>query len=548
MPIQTGRPFDDDPVPLRSERIALVIGNKNYRVGALRNPGNDALRVAALLKRLGFEVDCRFDLTLEQMTSALKRFTRQCRHHDTALFYYAGHGMQVETVNLLVPVDFDLPEKDTTGGVNSAAIKSTINLAEILEATQGALRTLIFLDACREFPEPNGRRMATPQPELWRSMTGRGFAMLDADKERDNLVVSFAADAGKQALDGDRRNSPYTTAFADLAVTPISMGKLLEDLRHRVFEATDGRQRPREVNTLVAPFSLTDGNSVPGNTTPSGATEDHNFADAVGLDAPEAYRYYLAEFPNGRHAARAQHALARLTGNARVRIDAAITQCAEPPWFKPGRGKAEWFQDLPTAPQMVVVPACAPIVAGNLRPGEATTSLGPFAISRTPITFEQWQVAVAAGALPREPPDQGWGKGSRPVVNVSWHEAQAYVLWLSQSTGQTYRLPWVMEWEHCCRADVFSDAPANAAAKPLTRSLAASVPRNRPVALEQPNAFGLFDMLGHIWQWCMDSGPYSSDRAAKGGERGPGAFSVTEHYYAGRGEPFIGFRVAREVV
>lgn len=546
MPLQIGQPFEERVPATASKLIALVIGNKNYRIGALRNPANDALKVAAILKRLGFEVQCRLDLNLEQMNAALEEFTKTCRYYETALIYYAGHGMQVDSTNVLFPIDIELPEKETTAGYSSAVLKATVNLADILEATRSAMRTLIFLDACREFPE--SRRLTQPGPEIWRSLASRGFAMLDADKERNNLVVSFAADAGKQALDGDRRNSPYTLAFSELALTRIKIDQLLGDLRHKVYEATDGRQRPREINTLVAPFSLSDGITTMEQPAFSGTPEDLIFADAATIDVVDGYRYYLTEFPDGIHAVHAQRSIARLTGAERVRIQAPIFECADPPFFTPGRGLKEWFQDAKDAPQMVIVPALSPSLVGTGRSGVTPGAAHPFAVSRTPVTFTQWMAAFAAGGVSVEPADTGWGPTDRPVTNVSWHDAQSYIAWLSRLTAKTYYLLSVTEWDYCClgaTTDGSPDMPAKGATKgDQARAILTST---RSVGLEAPNKLGLYDMFGNVWEWCADTGSSSVNRKAKGGHKSSIGVAHTEDYYAVRGEPFIGFRVARKI-
>ncbi len=373
--------------------------------------------------------------------------------------------------------------------------------------------------------------------------------MLDADKERNNLVVSFAADAGKQALDGDRRNSPYTLAFSELAVKPIAMGKLLDDLRHQVYDLTDGRQRPREINTLVKPFSLTDGIGEIGANTVAVDTDDMLFADAVVLDKAEGYRYYLQEFPDGRHALLAHSALGRLTLSERVRVEAQLRECCDPPFFTPGRGLKEWFQDAKVAPQMVVIPAMPPSLAGIGQVGGAPDPARPFAVSRTPITFAQWLAAVAAGGVSFEPSDNSWGRGNRPVINVSWHQAQAYIDWLTKLTGSPYRLPTVAEWEHCCRGLPGDDIAGRAEVAGAKSSLfIAPTTGNRLAGQEPPNGLGLCDMIGNnVWEWCSDTGSRQSYRKAKGGDTRTAALHHTEDYYAGHGAPFIGFRVVREI-
>jgi len=130
----------------------------------------------------------------------------------------------------------------------------------------------------------------------------------------------------------------------------------------------------------------------------------------------------------------------------------------------------------------------------------------PFAIGRYPVTFEDYDRFVAA--TNRQPPDdQGWGRGRRPVINVSWHDALAYSVWLSAQTGRTYRLPSEAEWEYACRAGTATrwscgdDEPALGDYAWLYDN---SGGRTHPVGEKRPNPWGLHDVHGNVWEWVQD--------------------------------------------
>jgi hypothetical protein len=136
----------------------------------------------------------------------------------------------------------------------------------------------------------------------------------------------------------------------------------------------------------------------------------------------------------------------------RIKVDATIIHGAPEGWFKPGGGKAEWFKDLDVGPEMVVVSA-GEFTMGSKEydseePPRRVTIKAPFAVGRFAVTFAEWDAA----GLAHTPDDQGWGRGRRPVINVSWKDAEAYVSWLSQQTGKAYRLLSEAEWEYSCRA------------------------------------------------------------------------------------------------
>jgi formylglycine-generating enzyme required for sulfatase activity len=172
----------------------------------------------------------------------------------------------------------------------------------------------------------------------------------------------------------------------------------------------------------------------------------------------------------------------------------------------------EIFRDCSDCPEMVVVPA------GEFKMGSGETEYekpehrvviaSPFAIGRREISFEEWDLCIASGGCKYRPDDRGWGRGSRPVIDVSWDDANAFVTWLSQTTQKRYRLPSEAEWEYAARAGTNSKfwwglAPATGNANcedcgstPLRQTL--------PTGSFRPNAFGLFDVAGNVAEWVED--------------------------------------------
>ena len=139
-------------------------------------------------------------------------------------------------------------------------------------------------------------------------------------------------------------------------------------------------------------------------------------------------------------------------------------------------------------------------------PRHAVTIPYAFAVSRSEITFDQWDACVAAKACP--PAKDSWGRGTMPAVDISWDGAKAYVAWLSQLTGKDYRLPSEAEWEYAARAGTdtryaWGDAPGNGHAN-CNGCGSAWVLQTAPVGSFEPNAFGLLDMEGNVWEWVED--------------------------------------------
>ena len=174
------------------------------------------------------------------------------------------------------------------------------------------------------------------------------------------------------------------------------------------------------------------------------------------------------------------------------------------------------FRDCDQCPEMVVVPA-GRFRMGDLsgggnsdeRPVHDVTIAAPFAVGRYEVTLAEWDACVAAGGCTHRPDDEGWGLGTRPAINVSWDDAQEYVRWLSRETGKSYRLLSEAEWEYVARAGSATKYPwgddvgTNKANCDGCGSQWDNK-RTAPVGSFKPNAFGLFDTAGNVWEWVED--------------------------------------------
>ena len=180
-------------VVLADGRVALVVGNSTYaHIGRLPNPDNDARDMSAALRRLGFEVTTEFDADRVELTEALRAFTRQSAGADVvSLVFYAGHGIEMDGVNYLVPVDARL-ERDVDVRFE------TVTVDDLLVSTSGASLRILILDACRN--NPLARSMQ--RTAAIRSVSGGSFADLNEDLLGDETLVAYAAAAGTTAADG----------------------------------------------------------------------------------------------------------------------------------------------------------------------------------------------------------------------------------------------------------------------------------------------------------------------------------------------------------
>ena len=225
-------------------RLALVLGNSKYQaVPTLDNPSNDAADLAQALRGIGFEVIEERDATREGMAKAVRDFSERLRSADVAVFFYAGHGMQMNGENYLLPVDAKI---ETPADVRF----NTINLTDIQQEMEGTGRAnIIILDACRNNPFieklAHGGR-ATPN---------RGLGRIEA-MGQGSLIV-YSTQPNNVALDGTGRNSPFTAALLKHIATPgVEVRQMISRVRGDVLEATGQKQTPWDSSSLVGDVYL----------------------------------------------------------------------------------------------------------------------------------------------------------------------------------------------------------------------------------------------------------------------------------------------------
>lgn len=229
------------------DRIALVIGNSAYQHTApLKNPAHDAADMAAALRKLGFDVVEAENLDGEHFADMVSQFTRKLRGAKVGLFYYAGHAMQYENTNYLMPVDATLK--------NAFQLKrEMIAVSDILEVMESTVPLdLVFLDACRDNPLAD---------ELTRTLTAQGRAVSQTrglariSTRGRNTLIAFAAGPGHEARDGQGRNSPFTGALLSHMSTPgLEVETMLKRVTQDVLKETNNFQEPERLSRLTDEF------------------------------------------------------------------------------------------------------------------------------------------------------------------------------------------------------------------------------------------------------------------------------------------------------
>ena len=585
-------------------RVALVVGNSAYaNAPALRNPTNDANDVAETLKKVGFEVVLGTDLDQGRFATTIETFARALDGAAVALFFYAGHGLQINDRNYLVSTNAQLD--------NEFLISSeTIALDAIVRLMESKVPlNIVLVDACRNNPlSENLKRNLDIMRR--RGAIGRGLARIEP-AGRDTLVA-FAAAPGQEANDGGGRNSPFTTALLKRMPEPgIEVSVMLKGVASDVQEASRGSQRPQQISDMSRQFFFTPAAGVAAGSTPaakgaaasptrgSAEVEDRTLEIAFWNSARasnecDGIRAYLKRYPKGFFVDLAKLSETRLCAPERavtmvetvpsatppavpppaaapqaspvaaanpappspspvqappasVKVEpppaqpesTAVLQPASPPAKAitpspplvaapppapseekvavvkppaipepPSPTSANSFRDCERCPEMVNVPGGSFHMGSNDDPSEKPVrgvTIAPFAIGRYPVTIGEWRQCVADKACGYEPA----GDDNLPVYNVSWTDTQQYIVWLSKTTKQQYRLPSEAEWEYAARAKTttrywWGDQPP--AGKAACKGCGTDENANQPIKVGNfpPNLLGLSDMTGSVSQWVAD--------------------------------------------
>lgn len=225
---------------LPGKRVALVIGNSTYPTAPLKNPGNDARAVAKSLKALGFEVTLRENASQRDLAAAIRQFGSSISPGSVALFYFAGHGMQVKGRNYLVPVDADIQVEDE---VPYSAIDANLVLDK-MEVGKSAIN-IVILDACRN--NPFSRRFRSSATGLAEMIAPIG------------TLIAFATAPGSVAQDGAGENGVYTKHLLEsIAMPGLPVEQMFKRVRVGVAKETNEAQVPWESSSMKGDFSFRD--------------------------------------------------------------------------------------------------------------------------------------------------------------------------------------------------------------------------------------------------------------------------------------------------
>jgi formylglycine-generating enzyme required for sulfatase activity len=501
------------------QRTALVIGNQAYKQAQLTNPVNDAEDMAAILETSGFNVSKIINADRRTMREAIRDFGNKIKRGGIGLFYYAGHGIQVDGENYLVPIKAEVFSEEE---VEDEALKVSSVLRKMEVAANGM--NIIILDACRD--NPFGRS--------YRSSKG-GLAKMDAPT---GSIIAYATAPGSIAADGQTRNGLYTSKLLKHITSPgLEIEKIFKRVRVDVAQASGYRQIPWESSSLMGSFyffkkrGLTilpkHASQKPATDPPAVLEPDR---ERLELQRQElvAYKSKLEE--------QARTEVVRLKKQEeQAKIEVKRLQNEKETLLAMFKRQKKVSKKKSVAGPPPITNAIGMkftyISPGSFMMGSAPGETGrdadeqqhrvtltkAFYMQTTEVTQEQWTAVMRN--FPSDFDDCG---DDCPVEMVSWSDVQAFIRKLNQIEGrQRYRLPTEAEWEYASRSGS-KTALANGKISQLEcrhdANLAAmgwycgnAKGRPHPVARKKPNQWGLYDMHGNINEWCQDNlGEYPS--------------------------------------
>jgi len=480
------------------KKIALVIGNWLYRFKPLNNPQNDAREMAGLLKNLGFEVIHKENLGFEEMQDEVIKFKVALMNKgQVGLFYFAGHGLEVEGKNYLIPTDMRIPE---TQLIKDESIRAqwVVNVME----HAGSQVNIVILDACRTFPRPDKTRATNED---------YGLAAMNAPR---GTLIGFATGHGQSTPDGKKgTNGLYTGHLLKFMGQPgLTIEEVFKKTRQQIALETRNKQVPPVYDSLIGDFCL------------------------VSCPEPKS-----AQERREKEALQRQKTLQAQIEALQRELDARNNQPVPKPVvpepepsneFTPGKVFRDRLADGSFGPEMVW------IAAGSFRMGDIQgggysnekpvhrVSVGRFAMGRYEVTVGEYlRFVQATGSHAPEWQEVGseynirtgtdnhykkFGNAltneNHPIVGISWHDAVAYAEWLSTQTGQTYRLPTEAEWEYAARAGTstkywWGNEIGSNKANCYGDYCGDSFEYTSPVGSFAANSFGLHDTAGNVWEW-----------------------------------------------
>ena len=491
------------------KRVALVIANSDYtHLSKLKNPPEDAKAVAKRLKAFGFTLlhpirgsDVQNDLSEDELITARNALLKAASGAKIAFIYYSGHGASLgkHLQAHILPVNIAKPTQSKTS--LQLLKRHSLSLDSLLTGLdQKAELTLAVFDACREIPELEKTKGIFGN-DLW-----RGLGRVKYGRKR---IIAYSGSQGQVVADGQGKYSPYTQRLLEVMDNnpSLEVGNLFREVATKVESYTH-----QTAEVLIQGVPPNRYYLKQGADNNEGDKPQKRFALTVNTSPAQARVKLL-------HIKPVYHDGIRLQPDeyeVEVSQSGYITKKG---WVT--LGKANKIVDIvlkKKQQRFAFEPKMQFIKGGRFQMGspasekgryddekQHSVQVGDFWMAKTETTFKQWQACVDDGGCQsnKKPKDYGWGRGNRPVIRVSWHDANEYADWLSKKTGENYHLPTEAQWEYAARGGSKS---AYAWGNQISCDLAnygysaCKTRQTKPVASYQGYA-GLYDMHGNVQEW-----------------------------------------------
>lgn len=495
-------------------RVALVIGNAAYAEASLANAASDARAVADALRQGEFDLVSVENADKAALERAVATFRGKLARGGHAVVFYAGHAVQMRGRNFLVPVDARLRGQ-------ADIPRETFDLDQLVDAliVSRPASAVVVLDAARD--------------NRWQAAIGPGKG-LAAIERLENIAIMAPVAPGRTVADVPGRPNPAVEEWLKAIRTPgLDMTTALTRTRDAVSRATRRAQQvwissPPAAGLVVTPLgrpvavalntrAITSAPPPPGPQSDQLGPYELSFWETIrNSENPAEYRAYLDAYPNGRFAplARTREQFYRERAQRGTPGQApAAAASAQPPRPGAAPAPARTVRDCDDCPELALIPAGSFEMGSNEmfefeKPVRSVAIAGAFYIGTHEVTFEQWDACVAQGGCSHRPGDRNLGRGKRPVTDIHWNDAGAYVVWLSLKTGRKYRLPTEAEWEYAARGGTTTSYPWGASVDKDKANCNGcnAQPRRQAGEVGQfpPNGFGLYDMAGNAAEWVAD--------------------------------------------
>jgi len=483
-------------------RVALIIGNSDYKSAPLDNPANDASDLANALEKQGFNVLVRENVGERGLKEAVDIFAKHLQKGGIGLFFFAGHGIQLKDQNFLLPVDVGF---DSEADITYKSVSAEYVLSRMAEA--GNRINIVVLDACRNNPLQQSRKNIS-----------KGLGVMSVGRAEKGTFIAYATSPGSTAADGTGRNGLYTKhLLRSLETSDSDIDKVFGRVRTGVVQDTGGEQVPWTSSSVIGNFYFDVAEDIAALRRPTASVAaTHEAAAEAQLAAydpvqeraywerikesrnPADYLGYLEKFSGARRAAYARWMVQKYGGTLppaqRVASPAAAPPAqlslAAPAAVLPAASVAAMtgavpspgtpIQDCTECPELVAVPAGEYVMGSSAKekmreldeePAHRVRIPAPIAVGKFEVTRAQYAVFAketgreskpgchsSRGGFFHKNPKATWQspgfeqKNEEPVVCVSWNDAQAYVAWLGKKSAKAYRLLNESEWEYVARA------------------------------------------------------------------------------------------------